>query len=151
MDLQTWWFGTNANFLKKLLFHQTFMYMVLLDYQLHSFDMVWLLCRWGGMWVQQHFGEPANKYFKVTTVPFRRNGCNCVSVLFNCYSNKLVWLSYLIQLLHQIWRTRQMRDIHQLWSEDIQYSHASPPETLNSFISNSANKTNLKIFVSSTW
>ena len=26
-----------------------------------------------------------------------------------------------------------MRDIHQLWSEDIQYSHASPPETLNSF------------------
>ena len=50
------------------------------------------------MRVQQHFREPANKYLKIITVPFRRNGCNCMLVLFDCCSNKLVWLSYLIAI-----------------------------------------------------
>ena len=59
------------------------------------------------------FGQLANKYWEVITVPSGKKRCTCVDVVFDCYDKK-----------NSIKYGKQV--IHCLRRENINSSHASP-------------------------
>ena len=87
------------------------------------------------------FGELASKYFQVITAHLGNNGCNRVDVVFDRYDKE--------DSIKEAERAR--RGSSSSYEVRISGPSTRVPKKWQKFICNPVNKTNLKVFLGSTW
>ena len=87
------------------------------------------------------FGELANRYFQLITAHLGNNGCNRVDVVFDRYDKE--------DSIKEAERAR--RGSSSSFEVRISGPSTPVPKKCQNFISNPVNKTNLKVFLGSTW